>query len=467
MVWGWGQGHTLVFLSTTVLRVALRRVGVMLLFLVDLGVGEQPADHGTVVLDPRRRSDGTHLRVRRVRLAQDLCADVQLGRHGAAPAKGGRHALHEVGPLAPGPLLNLKDAAIAAETLPVLVDVGYRDGDIAEPVVGIGPVLVVQAALEGEAGGGDVGDYPLLLPAGFRRLADGPGPVGERGVLLVAPGHVGDEGRVNEGVGRLRLDVGDGQVPGLVDGELDRVPGRRIGERGWVEAAGRTGLALYLFLLVGQLLLLNVKEVVHVAWAPGLGMRRLIGPRAGFGGHGGRRGGTGSGAGLGRNALGSGGAVECRSHAGHDARCHLRRRSWLWIASGGFHAASSEVVASVWTSRGAALSISALCCVHSRDMGRDWWFGGSNGIRSKNAWENKSNKPRRLRCDQEVIIPQRTMFRVPRLKGPRPSALPRAKLLLFVHFRQISDVIVIPMSAPGPSRRSRTGPQPDGFHPRT
>lgn len=329
----------------------------MFFLLVDFGVCEEPADHRTVVLDPRRRADGTHLRVRRVRLAQDLCADVQLGRHGAAPAEGGCHSLHEIGPLAPGPLLNLEDAAIAAEALPVLIDVGYRNGDIAEPVVGVGPVLVVQAALEGEAGGWDVGDYPLLFPARFRGLADGPGAVGEQGVLLVPPGHIGDEGRVDEGVGRLGFDVGDGEVPRLVDGELDRVPGRGIGERGGVEAAGRTGLALYLFLLVGQLLFLNVKEVVHVAWASGLGMRGLIGPRRGFGGHGGRGGPARidrSGAGLGRNALGPGGAVGCRSY---DARCHLRRRSWLWIARVGVFMQRMEVVEKSACPVAAALSI--------------------------------------------------------------------------------------------------------------
>lgn len=420
----------------------------MFFLLVDFGVCEEPADHRTVVLDPRRRADGTHLRVRRVRLAQDLCADVQLGRHGAAPAEGGCHSLHEIGPLAPGPLLNLEDAAIAAEALPVLIDVGYRDGDIAEPVVGVGPVLVVQAALEGEAGGGDVGDYPLLFPARFRGLADGPGAVGEQGVLLVPPGHIGDEGRVDEGVGRLGFDVGDGEVPRLVDGELDRVPGRGIGERGGVEAAGRTGLALYLFLLVGQLLFLNVKEVVHVAWASGLGMRGLIGPRRGFGGHGGGRGGPAridrSGAGLGRNALGPGGAVGCRSY---DARCHLRRRSWLWIARVGVFMQRMEVVEkSAW--------------VHGRDMGKQ----------AVVAWGKMQRKTKTASpddCDQEAVIPHKNMFRVPRLQGPRPSALPRAKLLLFVHFRQISDVILIPMSGPGPGRRSPTGPQPDRCHLRT
>lgn len=128
---------------------------------------------------------------------------------------------------------------------------------------------------------------------------------------------------------------------------------------------------------------------------------------------------------------------------------------------------SSSLVACVWTSRGAALSIGALCCVHSRDMGKGLVVWGKQRHRQQecmeNRWKTKPASSGDCDCDQEVIIPQRKHVQGaegPRPSGsPRPSALPRAKLLLFVHFRQIRDVILIP------GRDGLAGTLTNSYHP--
>jgi hypothetical protein len=116
--------------------------------------------------------------------------------------------------------------------------------DIAEAVIVVGGVFVVDAALEAEARGGDVCDDPLLLPLGVGVLADGAGAQGERGIFFVARGQGGAQLGEDEGVGGKRVDVGKRQVAGAVEGEFDRVTRGRAGDgRVVVAALG----ALFLF----------------------------------------------------------------------------------------------------------------------------------------------------------------------------------------------------------------------------
>jgi hypothetical protein len=133
----------------------------------------------------------------------------------------------------------------------------------------------------------------------------------------------------------------------------------------------------------------------------------------------------------------------------------------------------------VVASRGAALSIGAL----GSRQGHGWranrtvdgrrmvdWDWGGNCIGSKKRMGKAKTASPTMRCDQEVVIPTSKHVQGPqaglvlRVPGPytrvrvrRRSRAPR--FLLFVHFRQIRDVIVIPKSGwPRHGRRSRTCP---------
>lgn len=117
-----------------------------------------------------------------------------------------------------------------------LVDV---DVDVPEAVVMIGGVFVVDANLEGEAGGGHVGDDPVAVPDGIGGAADGRGAEAHVRILPVPRGQVGVELREEIRVGREGVDVRHRQAAGAVEGKFEREARRRRRDGRLIVAARR------------------------------------------------------------------------------------------------------------------------------------------------------------------------------------------------------------------------------------
>ena len=62
---------------------------------------------------------------------------------------------------------------------------------IAQPVIMVGWVLIVDASLKRKAGGGDIGYYPFLFPDRIDRAMNGSCAVLHVWVLLVTGRHLG------------------------------------------------------------------------------------------------------------------------------------------------------------------------------------------------------------------------------------------------------------------------------------
>ena len=192
--------------------------------VVGLLLAQQATQQGRVVAYPELRPNRVHAAAMLVgRSAQDLGADCQGAAHvlGFAYADGDG-AQHE-GALADHALAQGK--RLLGEPSPVVGHGSDVDVDVAEAVVVVGRVFVVDAALQPEAGRGHVCDDPLLVPHRIRVLAHGAGAQCQRRVFLVAVGQGGRQLGEDEGVGGEGVDVGQRQVACAVEGELDRVPG--------------------------------------------------------------------------------------------------------------------------------------------------------------------------------------------------------------------------------------------------
>ena len=94
---------------------------------------------------------------------------------------------------------------------------------IAQPIIVVGGILVVDAGLELEATGGHVGNDPLAVPDGIGASTDGRGAEAQVRVLLLAGGQAGVQLGIDVGIGGHGVDVGYGQVVGTVEGEFERV----------------------------------------------------------------------------------------------------------------------------------------------------------------------------------------------------------------------------------------------------
>jgi hypothetical protein len=101
-------------------------------------------------------------------------------------------------------------------------------------------VFVIQPALESEACGWHVGNYPFIVPLWLSRFSDSSCPVGKIRVLLVALWLGTFQSRMEEGVRRDSDKVGGSKVRSAVEDESNRVALRRIGKRSWIETSWRS-----------------------------------------------------------------------------------------------------------------------------------------------------------------------------------------------------------------------------------
>ena len=112
------------------------------------------------------------------------------------------------------------------------------DVDVAQSIVMVSWIFVVDTALEPEARGGYIGHDPVAVPYRVGVLAYGLCTPHQRGVFLVSCWEGGVQLGDNEGVCGESVDVCEREVVGAVEGELDRVARRRTRYWGAVEAAG-------------------------------------------------------------------------------------------------------------------------------------------------------------------------------------------------------------------------------------
>lgn len=204
------------------------------------------------MFDIRPGADGVHLGTETLGAAQHIDTYVEAACHRMVLVEGACDGLGEVGALAAHPFLDVEPLALGSQT-PALVDVGTLERHVAQTVVVVRVVLVIEAALEFEAAGRYVGDDPFLLPLRPGSLADGPGSLHEGWVFLVAFGDGGGQSGLDIGVGSLGGEVGGGQVLGLVEDEADGPARRELGKGSRIVATGRVGLILELIFLIGDL----------------------------------------------------------------------------------------------------------------------------------------------------------------------------------------------------------------------
>lgn len=86
------------------------------------------------------------------------------------------------------------------ESLPVVIDMVHRDVCIAQPIIVIARVFIIEPALEEEAGFGHIRNYPFRVPLWIGVAMYGRGSNCQIWILLMPLGRIGAEDGVDEGV---------------------------------------------------------------------------------------------------------------------------------------------------------------------------------------------------------------------------------------------------------------------------
>lgn len=176
-----------------------RRRRVVVRVLVDFDTG-YPPNHWAVVLHPVGWTNGINLGMRRVRLSQHLDPKLHSWCQWDIAAEYRPDAVDEVSSAAAGALLDLKYLALRSKSFPVLTDMRDSNGNIAQSIVMIWPILVVQATLERKSRRWNVGHNPLFPPFWFGGSPQCSRSSGQDGVFLVSCRRGMQQCRMDEGV---------------------------------------------------------------------------------------------------------------------------------------------------------------------------------------------------------------------------------------------------------------------------
>lgn len=228
--------------------------------LVDLDA-QEPSQQGTVMFEEVGRAEGIHLRALALGATDDLHTQVKSTSHGCMFVKRTGNSLEKIGALASHTFLDVEPLALGAQA-PALLNMRSLEGDVAQSIIVVGVVFVVDATLQSEAGLGDVGNDPFFLPLGLASLADGSRSLGQDGILLVSLRDGRSEGGLDVRVAGLGRDIGGGQVLCLVEDEPDGEARGDIRKGSRVITAGRKGLVLEFLLFISGLVLQPVETSV-------------------------------------------------------------------------------------------------------------------------------------------------------------------------------------------------------------
>jgi hypothetical protein len=142
-------------------------------------------------------------------------------------------------------LLNLTHRL--TDPIPRLWNLAHFEIGIAQSIIPIRAVSVIYSTFQFESGRRNIGDNPLGVPLGICLSAEGRSAKNEVWILLVSSRDVGGEHGHDIWIGGKAAKIAYGEVVGSMEGELESVARRELGEGGRIEAAGRfvgTGLLL-------------------------------------------------------------------------------------------------------------------------------------------------------------------------------------------------------------------------------
>lgn len=183
MVEGWWNRSSK--LKLVGLKVVLFRLS-PILALAGCFCASETADHGTEMPRPGAGADrpssttvGTY-----IRLTEHFDADNKVTRHLQAFGEHGSAAPNQVSTFAAHSLFDL--VRLFFDASPVVVEGVYMNVDVAEAIVVVGGVLIVDASFELETGRGNVRYDPFAIPDGIGGSSDGWGTESHVRILLVS-----------------------------------------------------------------------------------------------------------------------------------------------------------------------------------------------------------------------------------------------------------------------------------------